>query len=176
MNAVLLSLHVVAAIVLIGPITVAASVFPRYARLAAAPVPADGGTVQYRSMTPEGAWAVAAAMHRISRGYAIPALAVPVFGVGVGSALGVLTQRWVLVSMALTALAGVLLVAGIVPGQRQVLARASAGRAESLTHPAAADANASQLRRLGMVTGGFSIIWVVVVVLMIVRPGSTTGV
>lgn len=117
-KAVLLSLHVVAAIVLIGPITVAASLFPRYARLAAASGPADRGPAPDRSVTTEGAWAVAAAMHRISRGYAIPALAVPVFGIGVDSALGVLTQSWVIVSMALTALAGLLLAVGIVPGQR----------------------------------------------------------
>jgi len=173
-KAVLLSLHVVAAIVLIGPITVAASVFPRYARLAAVSGPSDRGAGLDRSVTAEGAWAVAAAMHRISRGYAIPALAVPVFGIGVGSALGVLNQGWVLVSMALTALAGVLLAVGIVPGQRQVLT-AAAGRGESLTGPAA-DAAPGRLRRLAMVTGGFSLIWVVVVVLMIVRPGSTTGV
>lgn len=126
-------------------------------------------------MTTEGAWAVAAAMHRISRGYAIPALAVPVFGIGVGSALGVLTQSWVIVSMALTALAGLLLAVGIVPGQRQVLT-AAADRAGSLTGQAAADAVSGRLRRLAMVTGGFALIWVVVVVLMIVRPGSTTGV
>jgi hypothetical protein len=30
--------------------------------------------------------------------------------------------------------------------------------------------------RLGMATGVFALIWAVVVVLMIVRPGSTTGV
>jgi hypothetical protein len=29
--------------------------------------------------------------------------------------------------------------------------------------------------RLGMVTGIFNLLWAVVVVLMIVRPGSTTG-
>lgn len=99
MKAVLLSVHVVAAIVLIGPITVAASVFPRYARLALTPSPTQGPPADAIE-----AWAVASAMHRISRGYAVPALAVPVFGIGVGSALGVLTQPWVLVSMALTSL------------------------------------------------------------------------
>jgi hypothetical protein len=165
-KAVLLSLHVVAAIVLIGPITVAASVFPRYARRAATPL--DG------SATTGGDWAVAAAMHRISRGYAVPALAVPVFGIGVGSAMGVLTQSWVVVSMALTVLAGGLLVAGVVPGQRRVLSSLAA----SPGGPAgrSADRVVAELRRLAMVTGGFSLIWVVVVVLMIVRPGSTTGV
>ncbi len=30
--------------------------------------------------------------------------------------------------------------------------------------------------RLGMVTGTFGLIWVIIVILMIVRPGSTTGV
>jgi hypothetical protein len=160
-KAVLLSVHVVAAIVLIGPITVAASVFPRYARLA---VGSGAGA---------GDWAVAAAMHRISRGYAVPALAVPVFGIGVGSAMGVLTQRWVLVSIALTVVAGALLAAGIIPGQREALTTARRSGGGSAT----GGGNVwPGLRRLTLLTGGFSLIWVVVVVLMILRPGSTTGV
>jgi hypothetical protein len=137
MNAALLSIHVLAAIVLIGPITAAASVFPRYARA--------------------GDQRVLVALHRISRGYAIPALAVPVFGIATASRLGVLGDAWVLVSMALTVLAGVLLVTAVLPGQRSVLA----GRAA---------------RALPMATGLFALTWAVVVVLMIVRPGSTTGV
>lgn len=68
MKAVLLIVHVVAAIILIGPVTVAASLFPRYARSAAHAEPD-------RVAAPR---AVAAAMHRITRSYAIPALAVPV--------------------------------------------------------------------------------------------------
>lgn len=136
MTAFLLSIHVLAAIVLIGPITAAASVFPRYARAGDRPV--------------------LLALHRISRGYAIPALAVPVFGIATGARLGVLGDAWLLVSMGLTVLAAVLLVAAVIPGQRAVLAGRPTGA-------------------LPMVTGLFALTWAVVVVLMIVRPGSTTG-
>lgn len=112
-------------------------------------------------------------MHRISRGYAVPALAVPVFGIGVGSALGVLTESWVLVSMGLTAVAGALLAVAIVPGQRRVLGAGAGGAGVT---PGSATDPAENLRRLAMSTGVFALLWVVVVVLMIVRPGSTTGV
>ena len=166
----LLSVHVVAAILLVGPITVAASVFPRYARLALA----EAGTPD--RVAAESARSTAAAMHRISRGYAVPALAVPVFGIGVGSAMHVLGEGWVLVSIALTLAAAALLAGGVLPGQRSVL--------EALAHAAGTAAAVTdgsgpaggRLRRLGLVTGVFSLLWVVVVVLMILRPGSTTGV
>ena len=71
--------------------------------------------------------------------------------------MGALTQAWVLVSIALTAAAAVVLVASILPDQR-----------------AALDGDA--VTRLAMTTGIFNLLWVVVTVLMIVRPGSTTGV
>jgi hypothetical protein len=60
--------------------------------------------------------------------------------------------------MVLTAIAGGLLALQIVPLQQQALTTPDAG---------------TQLRRLGMVTGLFNLLWVVVVVLMIVRPGSS---
>jgi hypothetical protein len=135
MKAVLLSLHVIVAILAVGPIAVAASIFPRYADSAAA----------------------AAVLHRICRTYASVGIAVPLLGIGAASAMGVLTQAWVLVSIGLTAVAAVVLVAGILPAQRAVLAGSPAGR-------------------IAMTTGIFNLLWVAVTVLMIVRPGSTTGV
>lgn len=152
MAAVLLSVHVLAAIVLVGPVTVAASLFPRYARAALAdpPDPGAGGALRV--------------LHRVSVGYSVAAVVVPVFGVGTAVQLGVLGQPWLVVAAALTVLAGAVLAFGVVPAQRQVLA--------GLTGPAAAPV----LSRLSMVTGVFSLLWAVVVVLMIVRPGSTTGV
>ena len=60
MTAVLLAVHVLAAIVFIGPVTVAASLFPRYAR--------------------QGEVGVARVLHRIGRVYAVLGVAVPVFG------------------------------------------------------------------------------------------------
>lgn len=135
MSAILLSAHVILAILAVGPIAVAASIFPRYAE------------------TP----AVAAVLYRICVTYAAVGVAVPLLGIATAVSMGSLTQAWVLVSIGLTAVAAVVLVAAILPGQRAVLAGASAAR-------------------LAMSTGIFNLLWVAVTILMIVRPGSTTGV
>ena len=144
MTAVLLAVHVLAAIVFIGPVTVAASLFPRYAR--------------------QGEVGVARALHRISRAYAVLGVAVPVFGIATAAQRGVLGDAWLLVSLALTLVAALLLAVEVLPGQTRALA--------ALT----GDAAAVVPSRLAMSTGVFALIWAVVVVLMIVRPGSTTGV
>jgi hypothetical protein len=136
MSAILLSAHVIVAILAVGPIAVAASMFPRYSR--------EGGPV-------------ADVLYRICRTYAVVAVAVPILGIATAVSMGALTQAWVLVSIVLTAAAAVVLIAGILPDQRAALA----GRT---------------VTRLAMVTGVFNLLWVVVTVLMIVRPGSTTGV
>lgn len=167
MTALLLSIHVLAAIVLIGPITVAASLFPRYARAELA----DPGA---------GNAAVLRALHRISSVYSAAAIVVPVFGFATAIQLGVLGDVWLLASIALTVVAAGLLVLAVLPVQRQVLA--ALGRtpspAGSPSGPAEAPETgglAQTLGRLGMRTGLFALTWAVVVVLMIVRPGSTTG-
>lgn len=138
MTKLLLSVHVIAAILAVGPIAVAASLFPRFAR--------------------ESPGGVAAFLHRTCRAYAVVGIAVPVFGVATGASLGVLGDAWLLVSVALTAVAAGLLAAVILPGQRRVL-----------------DGATGAAKRLAMTTGAFNLLWAVVVVLMIVRPGSTTG-
>ena len=144
MPAVLLAVHVLGGIVFVGPVTVATSLFPRYAR--------------------EGSVGVVDALHRISRVYAVLGLAVPVFGIATGAQLGVLGDAWLIVSMALTLVAALLLGLVILPAQARVVT--------GLHERGAASVPAS----LGMTTGVFALIWAVVVVLMIVRPGSTTGV
>jgi hypothetical protein len=83
---------------------------------------------------------VANVLYRICQTYAVVGVAVPV-----------------LVSIALTAVAAVVLVASILPDQRAAL-------------------DGTVVTRLAMTTGIFNLLWVVVTVLMIVRPGSTTGV
>jgi len=170
MAAFLLSVHVVAAVVFVGSVTVAVSLFPRYARLAL-----DGSTA---------ATAVPGVqlLHRVTRVYAVLALAVPVFGIAVAARLDVLGDAWVQVSMALTLLAGGLLAGVVLPGQRQLIAAvtpAPAGSGEdagAVAAPARIADAAALVRRLAMVSGVFNLVWVTVVVLMIVRPGSTTGV
>lgn len=149
MEAFLLSVHVVAGILFVGPVAVAASLFPRYA-----PVHAAVGDVQ----PVERSHDTARALHRITRGYGYLALIVPVIGLALAGVQGRTTEIWVLVAMLLTAAAGALLVLQITPRQRDALESPDDG---------------TQLRRIGMVTGIFNVLWAVVVVLMIVRPGST---
>ncbi|MEU6313320.1 hypothetical protein [Streptomyces sp. NPDC047014] len=144
MTKLLLSVHVLAAILAIGPIAVAASMFPRYTRTP----DAEGEGPQ-----------TARVLHRICRAYTVLGIAVPVFGVATGARLGVLADAWLLASIVLTAAAAALLVLVILPAQQRLLGgpeRAGAAR-------------------LAMSTGVFNLLWAVVVVLMIVRPGSTTG-
>jgi hypothetical protein len=148
---ILLSIHVLAAILVVGPVTVAASLFPRFARQAL-----DGGQ-------PGGG--VVRLLHRITVSYAVVGVTIPAFGVATAVRLGVLTQSWLLVSAGLAAVAAAILAVVIVPAQRAVV--------RSLDTPEAPAG--TRLSRLSMATGVFSLLWAVVVVLMIVRPGSTTG-
>ncbi|MER7874643.1 DUF2269 family protein [Streptomyces solisilvae] len=153
MTKILLSLHVLAAIVAIGPVTVAASMFPPAARRAHAPVEgeADLGTVRL--------------LHRICRIYAKMGLAVPVFGFATAAAMGVLSSGWLTASIALTAAAAGILVAFVLPRQDELIDALG-------THKALERSDTVQL---AMFTGVFNLLWATVTILMIVRPGSTTG-
>jgi hypothetical protein len=152
----LLSLHVLAAIVAIGPVTVAASMFPPAVRRAAAaagdgPDPAALGT--------------AALLHRICRVYAGVGLTVPLLGFATAVAMDVLGSGWLVTSIALTAAAAGVLVAFVLPRQDELLGRLNAAQ----------PVDRAGTVRLAMFTGIFNLLWAVVTVLMIVRPGSTTG-
>ncbi|MFJ4485881.1 hypothetical protein ACIP3D_26375 [Streptomyces longwoodensis] len=148
MTKFLLAVHVLAAIVAIGPVTVAASMFPPAARRALA-APGDAraaGTVRL--------------LHRICRVYAVVGVVVPVFGFATAGQMGVLGDTWLVVSIVLTVLAALVLGALVLPRQEALV--------ENGGTPAAT-------ARLAMVTGVFNLLWAAVTVLMIVRPGSTTG-
>ncbi|MFJ9885709.1 hypothetical protein ACIQRW_07585 [Streptomyces sp. NPDC091287] len=153
MTKLLLSLHVLASILAVGPVTVAASMFPRYAK---PPAPGSEGPHDHDTRT-------AAFLHKICRGYAVVGIAVPVLGLATGAQMGVLGDAWLLASIVLTAIAAALLMAMVLPGQRELLMDA----------PVAEQRSAAA--RLAMTTGIFNLLWATVVVLMIVRPGSTTG-
>ncbi|GAA2459828.1 membrane protein [Actinomadura vinacea] len=157
MTKFLLSVHVLAAILAIGPIAVAASMFPAVARRAHAG--ADGAGTDD---TVQGL-AQLRLLHRICRVYAVFGLVVPVFGLSTALALDVLGDAWLIVSIVLTALAAGVLAFVLLPRQDALLA------------PAAPDEVARSAGRLAMHTGMFNLLWAIVTVLMIVRPGSTTG-
>lgn len=149
MTKFLLAVHVIAAIVAIGPVTVAASMFPPAARraLAAPDDPKATETVRL--------------LHRICRVYTTVGVVVPVFGFATASSMGVLGDAWLVTSIVLTALAAVVLAALVLPRQGALLEPGGGTRETTV--------------RLGMYTGVFNLLWATVTVLMIVRPGSTTG-
>jgi len=145
----LLAVHVIAAIVAIGPVTVAASMFTPTARKALA-APDDANALATTHL-----------LHRICRVYAtVVGVVVPVFGFATASNMGVLGDTWLIVSIALTALAAVVLAALVLPRQSAIL-EGTGDRATTV--------------QLAMFTGIFNLLWATVTVLMIIRPGSTTG-
>ncbi|GAA3206873.1 hypothetical protein [Nonomuraea helvata] len=144
---VLLSVHVLGGIVFVGGSAVATSLFPRYA-------PALDGEGRSRD--------VAVALHRITGGYAVFGLIVPLVGMIMAGVQGRMDEIWIIVSMVLTAAAALLLATQIYPRQRQALADPG-------------DGDSARLRQLSMVSGFYNLAWAIVVVLMIVRPGSGAG-
>ncbi len=156
MTKLLLSLHVLAAILAIGPVTVAASMFPPAVRRAAA----GGGDGPDRK-----AVTTLALLHRICRVYARLGIAVPLLGLATALAMGVLGDGWLITSVTLTAVAAGTLLAFVLPRQDELLGQVSEQR----------PVDRSSTAQLAMSTGVFNLLWATVTVLMIVRPGSTTG-
>lgn len=151
MEKALLSVHVVMSILFVGPPAVAVSLFPRF-------VPASGDVPATPQRAGERNAAAAQVLHRVTRVYGLLAIGVPVLGIALGIVQGRMTEVWIIVAMALTAAAGAVLAVWIVPAQRHALDRGAGAR---------------EIATMGMLGGVFNLIWVVVVVLMIVRPGAT---
>lgn len=158
MTELLLSLHVLAAIVAVGPVTVASSMFPATLRRALG----DSGDGDARTTL--------RTLHRICRVYAGFGIAVPLFGFATASSLGVLGDAWLITSILLTAAAAGVLALLILPAQDRALAETTGSASPLQALPPLTPG------RLAMVTGIFNLLWATVTVLMIMRPGSTTGV
>jgi hypothetical protein len=153
MTKILLSLHVLAAIIAIGPVAVAASMFPPAARRAGA------------SGSDTSSAATIQLLHRICRVYAGIGLAVPVLGFATASYMRILGSGWLIASIILTAAAAGVLVLLVLPGQEELLGHINTnGTVER-----------SVTAQLAMYTGFFNLLWAAVTVLMVLRPGSTTG-
>jgi hypothetical protein len=160
MTKLLLALHVLTAVLAVGPVTVAASMFPKALRHAQT----DPGD--------PAALATLRTLHRICRVYAAVGVAVPVLGFATASSLGVLNSVWLITSIILTGCAAAVLAVLLLPGQRSALdavGTAAAGGSGTVALDRRAGA------RLAMLTGTFNLLWATVTVLMIIRPGSTTG-
>lgn len=176
MNKFLLAVHVLAAIVAVGPVTVAASMFPPSARKALA----EPGDAQ--------ALSTVRVLHRICRVYATVGVAVPVFGFATAKNMGVLGDTWLIVSIALTALAAVVLAALVLPRQtalmegmegmqsmEESIEEGVGGGGQGAAYAGTSPVGPRDTARLAMFTGLFNLLWATVTILMIVRPGSTTG-
>jgi hypothetical protein len=150
---IVLSLHVLVAILAVGPVAVAASRFPAVLRAASA---APGDATGLASLR---------VLYRTCRVYALVGIAVPVLGLATAGIMHVTGDTWVLVSIGLTAAAAAVLALLVLPRQRRALAAVE-------TRTAIDRATAT---RIAMAVGVFNLLWVAVTVLMIVRPGSTTG-
>ncbi|GAA2743836.1 MULTISPECIES: DUF2269 family protein [Kitasatospora] len=164
MAKLLLSLHVLASVLFIGPVAVAVSMFPARARVALA----DG---------PDRASGAASVrlLHRITQVYAMLGLAVPVLGIGTAQVMGVMGDVWLTTSIVLTGLAAAVLLLFVVPSQ-QAAVDALDGEASGAKDAAEDRERAERgLKVLPMTAGVFNLLWAVVVVLMVIRPGSTTG-
>jgi hypothetical protein len=146
----LLSVHVLAGIVFVGGSAVAASLFPRYAPVAAT-VPAGAAPEGERNE------AVAVLLHRITRVYGLLGIVVPIVGIVLAVVQGRMAEVWINIAMLLTAAAGLLLAFVIYPRQKAALAEPDGG---------------ARLRSLAMYAGIYNVLWAIVVVLMIVRPGA----
>lgn len=196
MTKALLALHVIAAILAVGPVSVAASMFPAAARRAASE------PTRRTQLT---------LLHRICTVYAVIGVTVPIFGFATAASLHVLGSPWLVASMALTATAALVLAAVILPAQQQLLAdpaadatsdadatpvatdpdpavAAATAAATAMAAAAATTVNTTTTTtttvttpdralcsRLAAYTGTFNLLWATVTVLMILRPGSTTG-
>ncbi|KJK56763.1 DUF2269 family protein [Saccharothrix sp. ST-888] len=159
MAKLLLSLHVLASVLFIGPVAVAVSMFPARAKAALAAGPDQ-----------VSAAASVKLLHRITQVYALLGIAVPVMGVGTAQVMGIIGQTWLIVSIVLTVLAAGALLLFVLPAQQNTVDALDAAP-ESEEHTRATGG----LRLLPMTAGVFNLLWAVVVVMMVIRPGSTTG-
>jgi hypothetical protein len=145
---VLLVLHVFGAILLIGPITVATSVFPRHA-LAALVDETELGAVRLT--------------HRITSGYGLVSLVVPALGGALAGQSSLWGARWLQVAIVLHVGAMFVLLVVIVPCQRRIIASIGSGSCEQSD----ISADIKVLRSMG---GVFSFLWLGVLILMVTKP------
>lgn len=137
----LLIAHIASAMLFVGPVTVAASLFPR-------------------AVSTHGELAAARRFHRITKTYGLCSLAVPAIGVALASTAGFWTATWLHVSIAIYGLGVALLLGSIVPLQRRLLAAAEVDEAS----------DTAAIGRLHGMSGAFSLSWAAVLVLMVVKP------
>jgi hypothetical protein len=145
---VILVLHVFGAILLVGPVTVATSIFPRHALAALV------------DTTELGAVRVA---HRITSGYGIASLVVPAMGGALAGQSNLWGARWLQVAIAIYVCAMTALLVVIVPRQRLIMGLLTNGATER-------NEIAVHVKVLRSSSGLFSLLWLAVLILMVTKP------
>jgi uncharacterized membrane protein len=136
----LLFAHVVGAIVLLGPTTMATSSFGRHVRTR------DIGA--------------ATSAHRTSRAYGTASMVVPVVGAVLAQRIDVFGDLWVQLAIGLFVVGAVLLGAVHLPAQRVALDHLRLGE----------DVDAGLAGRLQASAGAYALTWVIIVWLMVAKP------
>ncbi|MFD7155072.1 hypothetical protein ACFV9C_10750 [Kribbella sp. NPDC059898] len=154
MNKFFLIVHILAAILTVGPITIAASMFPPLVKKMLTAETPDAGGLQV--------------LHRITQVYAWASLAVPLFGFALAGSMHVMGEAWLIISIVLTLAAALVLAYLVVPAQSAVLAVAGGTREERA-------GVLPKAKLLSMTSGIFALLWLVVLVLMVVKPGHHAG-
>ena len=179
MTALLTTLHVLAVIIAIGPLSTAASLFAPLTRATLADPNRDRTQLT--------------ALHRICRVYAAVAIAVPAFGLATAARMHVFDQTWLMVAIGLTIAAAAVVLLAVLPAQRRVLTALGAtpsrtnGLERTSDWTASASASASTdttprgkrtlrsrgSRELAVSVGVFNLLWLAIAVLMVIRPDTS---
>lgn len=140
MITLLLAVHIGAAILFIGPATLATSLFARYAA----------------SATHD----VAQAMHSISRRYGTASAVVGIAGFALAAQLKLLGQGWLLLAIVLFVAALIILGGIVIPAQSRALDAIETG----------AEVPEQLRTALRAASGLYAVTWVVILVLMVAKP------
>ena len=138
---VLLFFHVVGAVLMIGPTTMATSSFARHVR------GRDLGAAR--------------AANRTARSYGLLSVVVPVFGLLLAQHLDLFGEQWVDQAITLFAVGALVLFALHLPAERRALAALEHGD----------DVDRRLLGRLQGSAGVYALTWVIIVFLMVAKPG-----
>lgn len=141
---ILLTLHIGAAIVLIGPLIVASSTFPTYARQALAGKPT----------TP-----ILEMLHGITRAYGSANIVVALLGAGLAFEGGLWNEFFVWAGIVLWLSTGAIVSGMMVPAQRSFMEGLAKGEADETLLP-----------RLSALAGFDAFIWAMLVLVMVAKP------
>ena len=141
----LLTGHILSVVLFVGPVTVAASIFPRHALAA---------------RTDANELAAVRLTRRITRGYGTSSIAVPAIGLALAAEADLWSATWLQVSIGIAVVGWMVLLGVIVPRQGRVHADLEAGE----------DPNREDIAVLRASSGVFSLTWTAVLLLMVVKP------